>query len=354
MPPKKILIAPLDWGLGHATRCIPIIQEFLNRRCEVQIASSGRALALLKQEFAALRFHELVSYDAHYSKTFPLAVSLFFQVPKFLGRIKEEHRQIERIVRDEQIEVVISDNRYGCWSAQVPSVFITHQVNILMPRVLRWMEPWVNHFNHQLIRRFSACWVPDEPHDRITGKMTASRRLKVTYIGMLSRFEKIEVTARKYDLLVLLSGPEPQRTRMEREILKKLTGSPLKVLVVRGIPGEPGSRIESNDNIVQINHLNAKELNLAMAESEVIFSRSGYSTLMDLSRLNKKAIFIPTPGQTEQEYLARQLEERKIVYTTSLAKLDLNKAMALSAGYAGFRGPHNPDLLVKTINELLQ
>jgi len=152
----------------------------------VQIASSGRALILLKQEFSALKFHELASYDAHYSKVFPLAFSLFFQLPKFFDRIRKEHSQIEHIVPEEKIDFVISDNRYGCWSTQVPSIFITHQVNILMPDLLRWVEPLVNYFNRQQIKKFSCCWVPDELHGKITGKLTASQGLMIGTSGSAS------------------------------------------------------------------------------------------------------------------------------------------------------------------------
>jgi uncharacterized protein (TIGR00661 family) len=350
---KKVLVAPLDWGLGHATRCIPIIHEFLDRKCEVQIASSGTALVLLKQEFPQLKFHKLVSYGVHYSKRFPLAVSLFFQLPKFINRIKMEHSQIKTIVRDEKIDFVISDNRYGCWSNQVSSVFITHQVNILMPWVIRWMESFVNHFNHQQIRKFNYCWVPDELTNRITGKLTDAKGVKVTYIGMLSRFKKIESVQKKYDLIALLSGPEPQRTLMEEELTRKLSGSGLKVMLVRGIPMDTRPEINAIEYVVQKNHLGTKELNQAILESEIVISRSGYSTIMDMAKLNKKGIFIPTPGQTEQVYLARQLSKRKIAYCANLTGLDMNTAIELSSAYSGFAGEQNYDLLEKAVSKLL-
>jgi len=351
--PKKILIAPLDWGLGHATRCVPVIHEFLHWGCEVQIASSGSALVLIKEEFPQLKYHNLVLYDAHYSKIFPVALSVLFQIPKFLNRIKQEHDQIEKIVCDEKIDFVISDNRYGCWSKQVSSVFITHQVNILMPWTIRWLEPLVNYFNHLQIKKFNYCWVPDELNNRITGKLTDAKRVKVTHIGMLSRFRKMESVERKYDLLVLLSGPEPQRTLMEQALTKKLSGTRLKVILVRGFPMDTTSRMDGNEYVVQQNHLSARELNQVIEESKIVISRSGYSTIMDLAKLGKKAIFIPTPGQTEQMYLADQLTKRKIAYCTDLNSLDVNKAIGLSNGYSGFTGEYNNELLSKAISNLL-
>jgi uncharacterized protein (TIGR00661 family) len=343
----------LDWGLGHATRCIPIINEFLRRECDVQIASSGSALILLRQEFPQVTFHELVSYDAHYSRIFPLSFSLLLQTPKFLSRIKKEHDQIEKIVREEKIDFVISDNRYGCWTKQAPTVFMGHQINILLPWALRWMEPLVNYFNHRQIKKFNYCWVPDELNNRLTGKLTEAKGLKVNYIGMLSRFKKNKSIEKKYDLLVLVSGPEPQRTMMEMEIIKKLTDSRLTVMLVRGIPGNATSMTAINANIVQRDYLSAKELNNVIEESDIVISRSGYSTIMDLAKLGKRAIFIPTSSQTEQMYLADQLSKRKIAYCMDLKELDVNKAIELSIGYSGFSGEHNNGLLVKTINELL-
>jgi uncharacterized protein (TIGR00661 family) len=350
---KKILIAPLDWGLGHATRCIPIINELLNHDCEVQIATSGKALVLLKGEYPLLRFHEIVSYDIHYSRTLALSLSLLFQVTKIMKCISEEHQQIERIVNENKIDFIVSDSRFGCWSDRVPSVFVTHQLNILMPAALTWIGSILNYWNHRQIRKFDRCWVPDGLYDRITGKLTESKGLTIAYIGMLSRFEKIKSAKKKYDILVLISGPEPERTLMERTLLKKIANAGVKVMLVRGIPEATTSGAEVSENMFQINHLNAKLLNRVIEESEIIISRSGYSTIMDLAKLNKKAIFIPTPGQTEQLYLAKQLRRRKIAYTTSLSGLDLDKAVKLSSNYSGFNGFHNGSLLKQAVTELL-
>ncbi len=347
------MVTPLDWGLGHATRCIPVIKEFLSQGCEVQIATSGNALVLLKQEFPDSRFHEIVSYNVHYAKVIPLAVSLGFQVSKFWGRIKEEHEQIKKIVEEDRIDILISDNRYGCWSAIVPSILITHQVNILLPTLLKWMEPIVNYFIHKLIRNFDQCWVPDELSNRITGKLTEAKGLSLTFIGMLSRFKEVKLVKKKYDILVLLSGPEPSRTLFEKEMIKKLMATAFKAMLVRGLPGNE-STVDVGDNVAQENHLNSKELNQVIAESEIILCRSGYSTIMDLAKLSKKAIFIPTPGQTEQLYLAKRLNKNKIAYKTTLKKIDLNKDIALASTYLGFSESYNNALLVKAVKELLE
>ena len=350
---KRILITPLDWGLGHATRCIPIIRELQKGNAVVFIASSGNALLLLKEEFPQLTFFEIASYDVHYSRLFPFMMSMFFQLPKFLKVIRKEHNEIRQIVAENNINIIISDNRFGCYVPGVTSIFITHQVTILMPPLLKWMAPLINWFNHLQIRKFDQCWVPDESKDRITGRLTEASNLPLKFIGMLSRFEKLSSIERKYDLLVLLSGPEPERTRMEEVILKQLPELNLKVLLVRGLPGNRSSYLNLNKNIVVKNHLGSEELNVALHESEMIICRSGYSTIMDLMRLNKKAIVIPTSGQTEQEYLARRVSGKKIAYTTTLSDLDISKAIQSGHDFSGFNITSDNRLLSTAITELL-
>lgn len=353
-PIKRILLTPLDWGLGHATRCIPIIKLLLQRGCEVQIATSGGALKLLKQEFPTLRFHELVSYDVYYSDSIPLSWSILFQVPKFLRRINTEHKQVEHIVRENSINLVVSDNRYGCWCSLVESVFITHQINILLPKKLRWAQGRLNGFNRKAIKKFNRCWVPDTMIDRVTGELSEAHELNVTYVGMLSRFERSVSTEKKYDLLVLLSGPEPQRSVMERVMMKQIENYSGKVMLVRGLPGETQSLSDLPAHVSCRNHVVASELNAMIEASSLVIARSGYSTIMDLAKLGAKAVLIPTPGQTEQEYLAEQLMKRKIAFCTDLHNFDLLKAIELSTGYSGFQMKWDDSLLEEATNEILK
>lgn len=347
-PSRKILIAPLDWGLGHATRSIPIIREFLNHGCEVQIASSGGALILLKEEFPALKFHELVSYKATYAAKMSFMLKILLQMPRFLWAISEEHRQVERIVRSENIDWVISDNRYGCWSRQAPSVLITHQINILVPLGWKWLEKIVNAGNRRQIKKFTHCWVPDFP-DGMTGKMTQHSSLKVTFIGMISRFESMNMPL-KHEILFLFSGPEPQRTILEAKMKSEVRRTGQKnYFVVKGKPGPEGF-VEN-----EANHLPSKAMNEAVVSSELVISRSGYTTIMDLCRLGKNAIFIPTPGQTEQEYLAEQLKEKGIAFYQNQNEFDLTFALAESKKYKGFAGyPFSSNLLTQAVDDLLK
>ena len=333
------MVTPLDWGLGHATRCIPIIRILLEKGHAVSIATSGMALPLLKQEFPQLTFFELPSYQARYSAKLPLMLKVFLQTPRFLRVMQQEHRILEQVVATHAIDVVISDNRYGCYSRKAKSIFMTHQLTLLMPLGLRWLQGLINFFNHRLIRKFNACWVPDFHTNPITGALTQTEKVKPTFIGMLSRFRKREVTVdKKYDLLVLLSGPEPQRSLLENLVLQQLKTYTGKVLLIRGLPGTHVTL----EGVESVNHLASHDLQAIIESSALVLARSGYTTIMDLYFLEKKAIFIPTPGQTEQEYLAQQLIERGIAFSMEQKNFDLIKALEASKSFKGFSRSAHP------------
>lgn len=349
----KVLVAPLDWGLGHATRSIQVIQELQTKGCEVCIASSGAALVLLKEEFPQLIFFELPSYKASYSRYLPLIFKVIFQVPKFLAVIWMEHRKTEKIVTEHQIDFVISDSRFGCWTKLVPTVFITHQVNIQIPFFLKWLQPTVNYFNHRQIRKFNYCWIPDHPKVRLTGKLSAADNFKLIFIGMLSRFNKVEPQPKQYDILALISGPEPQRSMFESLVRAQLNKTHGRKLMVKGLPGS-GSEIKTTNDLQEVNHVATDTLQQIIASSDLVVCRSGYSSVMDLAILNKNAVFVPTPGQTEQEILAEELEKRGIAYYQKQKDFNIASAMEKSKTYSGFVGWNSDsNLLANAIDDLL-
>jgi len=355
MPTQKhVLVAVLDWGLGHATRSIPIIHELLGKRCKVTLAGNGQSLKLLQQEFPMLEFKELTSYKVSYSASMPFMAKIFLQLPKFLRAIRAEHKEIETLVSQSNVDVVISDNRYGCWSSQVPSVLITHQVNIIMPLVLSLLSFGINYFNHQLIKQFNLCWVPDFESDRITGRLTTPGDLNIRFIGMLSRFERNENISTVPDLVVgVVSGPEPQRQILESILEKQMVNQTGRLVVVRGmLNGEE----RNHARIKFINHLPANELSELIQKADIIITRSGYSTIMDLVRLGKKkVILIPTPGQTEQEYLAKTLDKKRIALSQSQSEFDLATALTNIKHYTGFEGiQQQTNLLPEAISELIE
>ncbi|MEQ8423063.1 MAG: hypothetical protein RIA63_00035, partial [Cyclobacteriaceae bacterium] len=269
---KHVIVAPLDWGLGHATRCIPVIRYLIDQGCKVNIGTSGDALKLLKAEFPDQKCFELPSYRATYSRWVPLMLMVFAQVPRFLWVIGKERREIKKIALRTSADLIISDNRYGCRVAGIRSVFIGHQINIIMPRGLAWLGSIVNFFNHSFISRFDDCWIPDDPKNSLSGKLSKPIFGRTKWIGLLSRFEKSATLPTEYDLGVVLSGPEPQRTILEDLVLAQLIETDLRVIVVRGLV-DATQLPDINNNVRVVNHLHSKELQNIIERSKVILSR---------------------------------------------------------------------------------
>ena len=133
MTRKKILVAPLDWGLGHATRCIPLILELQRQEHEVIIAADGNCARILREAFPELSHIYLKSYGLTYSAALPAWLKIILQLPEIFFYIHREHAALEKIIRQHSIEIVISDNRFGLWNKSLKTVYITHQVMIKCP-----------------------------------------------------------------------------------------------------------------------------------------------------------------------------------------------------------------------------
>lgn len=301
------MVSPLHWGLGHAARCVPVIKSLQEHGYNVLLASDGAALLFLQNEFPELESMELPSYNIRYPK-----IGHFFKwkmislLPSIYKTMEAEKEIMQKLVDEGRIHGVISDGRLGIRNTQIPSVFITHQLN-----VLTGSTTFISSRLYQkLIKKFDACWVPDTEHEilNLSGKLGRlnGSAIPVSYLGILSRMEKKELPM-TIDILVLLSGPEPQRSLLELKLKKELAKSDKKVLMIRGVV-EPEQKWEEMQNISIVNFMQTKELENAINQSEIVISRSGYSTIMDLAVLEKKAFFIPTPGQYEQEYLAKRLK----------------------------------------------
>ncbi|MDQ6755928.1 MAG: glycosyltransferase [Bacteroidota bacterium] len=324
-------MAPLEWGLGHATRCIPIICELLHQNCEVFIAAEGATYFLLKEEFPQLTFLPLIGYRVKYSrrKCF-LPLKILMQFPKIIFTIYKEHQWLNRIIKRYKIDAIISDNRFGLYSKKIPSVYITHQ--LLIKTGNGFTEKFAQKIHHHFIKKYNQCWVPDFENDGFAGELSHPKKLpgNVQYLGILSRFKLKEQTEKKYDLLISISGPEPQRTIFEEKILNELKSYTGKVLFIRGLPENPAS-LRGTELVEIKNHLTAKQFNEKILQSDIILSRCGYTTIMDLIKLKKKAIIIPTPGQTEQEYLAKYLMKKKIFYIVKQKDFSLQKDIQQAA-----------------------
>lgn len=332
---KKLLIAPLDWGLGHATRCIPIIKDLIANNCNIWLAGEGAQEKLLRKEFPDLSFLPLKGYNIRFPGS-GAAVKILFRVPKILRTIKDENTWLKEQVTKYDFDGVISDNRYGLYHDKIFSVFITHQLTIKSP-FGKWSESILQQWNYKFINRFNECWVPDEEgKDNLAGDLSHPEKLPgipIKYIGALSRFvpkdsygESIEGEEIKNHLLIILSGPEPQRSLLEEIIINEIAHYNGSATIVRGLPNEE-SIIPSTNTICFHNHLDSKSLNDEMNKASFVISRSGYSTIMDIIKLKKKSILIPTPGQSEQEYLANYLSGKQIVFCVPQKDFSLQKAL---------------------------
>jgi hypothetical protein len=307
---KRILVCPLDWGLGHATRCIPLIRKFIADGAIVFIAAPESIKLVLLSEFPNLSYLDIFGYEVSYSSTLPLWFKLSLQAPRIHSLIQKEHEWLKQIQQELQIDVVISDNRYGLYTMNAYCIFVTHQLFIPSPI----FPGAVNKRNHEFISKYNECWIPDyEGNDNLSGDLSHGKHsLKnVQFIGPLSRFNKEMPGPEKiYSWCVVLSGPEPQRSILEKKLLQKLHVSGKKTVFVRGILHEE-KPIEITSNIEVHSFLSGTELQKKLQESEMVICRSGYSSIMDLAALDLKGILIPTPGQSEQEYLAEYLNGKR-------------------------------------------
>ncbi len=285
--------------MGHATRCVPIIRTLLSNGNTVVLGKTSLTEKVFQQEFPELERVELPEYNISYSSVLPLWLKLGSQYPKILNTIKKEHELLETCISKHKIDVVISDNRYGLYSKRARSIIMCHQLNLKTP----FFQKWSNSTHVELLNKFNEVWIPDheEKDKKLAGELSENVfGLNCKYIGPLSRLVKKEAEA-IYDHLFLLSGPEPTQTDLLKSVIDKLKDYKGKAAIVSSSALHYGLR----ENIVLIKLPNANELSQLIVASKVIVCRSGYSTLMDMYVLGKKElILIPTPGQTEQEYLA--------------------------------------------------
>lgn len=332
---KRILVAPLNWGLGHVTRCIPLIQSLESMGAEVILASDGVALHLLKAEFPHLKTFRLPGYRIRYfSKN--MTLNILRQLPRILFAIKSEQWETARIVREQRIQGVISDNRYGCYSHDISNVILTHQLNLKVPNpFFAWVA---NRLLRRALSKFQGVWTPDTQHPptlSATLSHPAPGVKNLQYIGLLSRaIPSPDVVEQEYDVAVVLSGPEPQRSHLEQLLLEQAMLLPQKFIFIQGKTKSKTHHFIA-DHIESVSYLTSEELNKVLASTNVIICRSGYSSLMDLAANGKRAILIPTPGQTEQEYLAECLAQQNHFVVQNQDNINLETALRNVAGTSG-------------------
>lgn len=327
----KILIAPLNWGLGHASRCVPLIHRLLDEGHEVVIGGDGMSFTLLRKHFPKLRYVYLAPLDLHYSRSGNQTWAMLKAIPQLLLWRNKDRLMLKAILQEEHFDQVISDNRPGLYNKQVECIYITHQLQIRLTKTWQWAEATASRIHARMYTRFNKVWIPDyeDINHSLAGELSHPSNLRLSrkmtafqYIGPLSRFHS-PITHKpspiNYEVVAVLSGLEPQRTLLEQELIERYSGKEERVLIVQGLVNHPNTRIKRG-NLTIVPSMADAELVPALLNARHIIARSGYSTIMDLEALgllsvgNNKPLpvhieLIPTPGQPEQEYLAVWLKD---------------------------------------------
>ena len=314
----KILLAPLNWGLGHATRCIPLIRQFLAEGDEVVLAGDGDSIMLLRKTFPDLRVVDLPSLELRYTHNTQQRGFYLRAIPALIRFTLADHYYLRQLLAREHFDRVISDNRFGLFSREIHCTYITHQLYPILPKRLRIVQPIARALHALIYRRYSEVWVPDyaDSTHNLAGDLAHGGAFDqyARYIGPLSRFSQYideegtkvcQANDHTYPVVAILSGLEPQRTYFEQALIADLKDAADRTLIVRGKIGVP-TTVTQIGNITLVPHMSDEQLMRFMHDAQKIMVRSGYSTIMDLAILGllDKAYFYPTPGQSEQEYLA--------------------------------------------------
>jgi uncharacterized protein (TIGR00661 family) len=356
--PLHILVSPLDWGLGHASRCIPIIRELLKAGHKVTVAGHGRSLLLLQREFPSVESVVIIGFSPSYSKSGYLIFHLFLLLPQFLFSILRDHNALKKLIRKQQFDIVISDNRYGLWNRKIKSILITHQVMIKMPSWLGFAEHLAYMVSRFLINRFNECWIPDFiEKPGLSGDLSHKypKPNNAKFIGPLSRFHTSNTHSKAITdenrITVIISGPEPQRSIFQELILSQITGLRYNFTIISGMPESEKINSE-NKKLTIFPHLAAEELSSLIKSSSIVICRSGYSSVMDLQAIGAKALFIPTPGQTEQIYLAKILHSNGIALWRHQKDLDLKTDIERALSFKGFSKQEPKPGILEAISDL--
>ena len=342
----RVFIAPLNWGLGHATRCVPLIERYRQEGHEVILGGDGESLIWLKRRFPTLRIEELAQLSVRYSATQSQVGAMLSMLPDFIRFIREDHRRLQALQVRYHFDLIVSDNRFGLYlpktenreprteNPEPRTVYLTHQLRIRLPHGWRWAEPLAERMHAYFYRQYDEVWVPDyeDYAGSLAGWLSHPKQLPAhtRYIGPLSRFNtqninyqlstinyqlstiNYQLSTINYPIVALLSGPEPQRSLLEESLIRRYEKQAEHVLIVRGLMQGPQTRT-THGNITLLPRMDDDKLIAALLNCRTIIARSGYTTIMDLHALGllHKAELIPTPGQSEQEYLKKWLTERK-------------------------------------------
>jgi predicted glycosyltransferase len=309
---------------------VPIIAKLRLLGHSVAFAGNEWQRNFINETFEGIETIHLDGYDVTYSKRGSgFLFSLFYQMPRLVRTIRKEHEWLNNLTQERQFDGIISDNRYGLFHTQIPSVMMTHQL-LAQSGMGEAADQVLKRIHYKYIQRFRNCWVVDVAGvPNLSGKLAhpGAEPTNARYIGLLSQIaEEATRNGEEKHLLVLLSGPEPQRSILSGMLWEQVKGHHEKVVFVEGSNAvERPATIP--DHIQYHKQVTKKDLLPLLQRASLVVCRSGYSTIMDLVALNKKAILIPTPGQTEQEYLGRHLHKEGLFYSVPQKRLDLEQAL---------------------------
>ena len=327
----NILISPLNWGLGHATRVIPLIRALQKQGHSVTLGGNGASLLLLQKEFPGLSSLPIPFPHIHYGRGKRQVLLFILHSFRLLRGIRQEHRALSKILKSRHFDIIISDNRPGLYQKNCRTIIITHQLQIQFPKGWKLLGRPVNAVNRYYLKKFSEVWVPDMPGEiNLAGRLSHPpiKEVTVRYTGPLSRYQARQDEPIHADfILVMLGGPEPQRSILEQILITELARSGREVIIAAGKP--EGKSPSLSQNIRYLPYADTPEMEQLILKAGLIIGRSGYTTVMELASLHRSAILIPTPGQPEQEYLGKWLQVKG--YFLCLSQEEFNLEAALGA-----------------------
>ena len=299
---------------------IPLVWRFIGEGYRVILGGSGKSGVLLKDTFPDLTFIPLPSPEIRYAARGRWLIwTLISQMPAIIASYLRERRMLQDIIIAYKVDIVISDNRYGLYSKHARCILVTHQVSPVLPVVWHWAEYPLYLIIRKLIHQFDECWIPDYPDPlmNLSGKLSHRYKLprNARYVGILSRFKSPQrfqgmAISDYYDVVFVLSGPEPQLGILFHICKAWADHAGKKTLIISGYHHKEYTSTTGNSHVRIVPHLDSVNFRQALVSAGVVICRSGYSAIMDLITLGKTAILIPTPGQTEQEYLADSLSKK--------------------------------------------
>jgi len=353
----RVLFGICSWGLGHAVRDLPLLRRIIDEGHKVTVVGKGRSLEFIKKELGeSCRYLEIPDYLPPYSKKSFSVARFVARFPFYMKEIAKEHKKIVKLVESDGYERIISDSRFGVYHPDIPSFFIFHQLRFIAPGRIKIFERCTEGFNYISTENFTKILVPDFEEERfcLSGDLSHNlfyfKRNKINYLGIVCDLKKLDIPE-DIDYFISISGPEPQRTIFERKIFSQIRFLKGKVIVALGKPEE---RKEATYHGAKVySYLERKRQEKIMNRSRLIISRPGYTTLMELAALGKKALLVPTPGQTEQVYLASYHMRKGNFYSISQEKMDLARDVKKAERCPGVKVKFRPEEAVENFMRIV-